>query len=89
MMNNYASLHVFLQCISIFYHRMFMGLVARLAAVVASSLLVGGSGTLQCGIKAHIAAWASMGHEEVVTEAGYPLPNREKNEKDRKISKFF
>ena len=31
--------------------------------LVASSSLVGGSGTLQSGIRAHVAAWASMGRE--------------------------
>ena len=58
---------------------MFMGLVARIDDVmVASSSPVGGSGTLQCGIRAHVAAWASMGHEEAVTEVGCPLPSRGK-----------
>ena len=36
--------------------------------LVASSSPVGGSRTLQCGIRAKVAAWASMGHEDVVTE---------------------
>ena len=37
----------------------FMGLVAWMVnAMVASSSSVGGSGTLQCGIRAHVAAWA-------------------------------
>ena len=58
---------------------MFMGLVARIDSImVASSSPGGGSGALQCGIKAHVAAWASMGHEEAVIEASYPLPNRGK-----------
>ena len=43
--------------------------------LVASSLSVGGSGTLQGGIRAHVAAWASMGHEEVVIEEGYLVHN--------------
>ena len=51
--------------------------------LVASSLSVGGSGTLQGGIRAHVAAWASMGHEEVVIDPGFPLPNR-RNEKSEK-----
>ena len=55
---------------------MLMGLVSRIDnGMVASSSLVEGLGTLQCGIRSHIAAWASMGHEEAVTEAGYPLPS--------------
>ena len=58
---------------------MFMGLVAWIVnGMVASSLLVEGSRMLQCGIRAHVAAWASMGHEEAVTEASYPLPNKGK-----------
>ena len=69
-----------------------MGLVARIVnGLVVSSSPVGGSGTLQCGIRAHVVAWASMGHEESVTEASYPLPNKGKNDKirenDKKISK--
>ena len=44
---------------------------------------------LQCGIRAHVAAWASMGHEEAVTEARLPSAQLRRNEKDRKISKFF
>ena len=36
--------------------------------IVASSSSVGGSGTLQCGIKDLVAAWAWMGHEDVVTK---------------------
>ena len=71
---------------------MFMGLVTRIVnGMVVSSSSVGGLGTLQCGIRAHVAAWASMGREESVTEASFPLPNKGKNEKirenDRKISK--
>ena len=65
-----------------------MGLNARVdSVVVASSSSVGGSGTLQCGIRAHIAAWASMGHEEAVTKARLPSAQLRRNEKDRKISK--
>ena len=56
-----------------FYVCMLLGLVARIVnGMVASYSPVGGSGTLQCGIRAHVAAWASMGHEEVVTEARLP-----------------
>ena len=58
---------------------MFMGLVAQIVnGMVASSSSVKGSGTLQCGIISHVVAWASMGHEESVTEASYPLRNRGK-----------
>ena len=61
---------------------MFMGLVARIVnGLVAASSPVGGPGMLQCGIKAHVAAWASMGYEESVTEESYPLPNRVKMRK--------
>ena len=73
----YAFLHVLLQGISVLCMYMFMGLVARIVnGMVASSSLVRGSGTLQCGIGAHVAAWASMGHEELVTETSYPQPSR-------------
>ena len=61
MLNNYASLHVLLPSIlfQILCMHMFMGLVARMVkGLVASSSSVGGSGTLQCGIRAHVAAWA-------------------------------
>ena len=48
MINNYASMHVLVQSIPIFIMCMFMGLVARADSImVASSSLVGGSGTLQ------------------------------------------
>ena len=39
---------------------------------VASSSPVGGSGTLQSGIRAHVAAWACMDHQDAVTKAGFP-----------------
>ena len=58
---------------------MFMGLDSRMIwCLVASSCPIRGLGMLQCGIRAHIGTWASMGHQEVVTEVGYPLPNRGK-----------
>ena len=58
---------------------MFMGLVTWIVnGMVASSSLVEGSGTLECGIRAHVVSWASMGHEESMTEASYPLPNKGK-----------
>ena len=58
---------------------LFMGLVAWIVnGMIESSSPVGRSGTLQCGIRANVVAWASMGHEESMTEASYPLPNREK-----------
>ena len=42
-----------------FYVCMFMGLVSQIAnGMVASSSSVKGSGTLQCGIRANVAAWA-------------------------------
>ena len=91
MLNNYASLHVFTSkhFTSVCMH-MFMGLVVRIDnGMVASSTPVGGSGMLQYGIRAHVAAWASMGREGSLTEAGFPLHNR-RNQKIRKISmKFF
>ena len=69
----------FIQFLGMF---MFMGLLARMFNfMVVSSSPIGGSGTLHCGIRAHVAAWASMGHEESVTEASYPLPNRGKMRK--------
>ena len=68
---------------------MFMGLVSWIdKGMVASSSPVGESGRLQCGIRAHIAARASMGHEELVIEAGFPLPSR-KNEKLEKLQENF
>ena len=51
---------------------MFMGLFSWIDnGMVASSSPVRGSGMLQCGIRAHVVAWASMGHEEAVTEGGF------------------
>ena len=35
---------------------------------IASSSSVGGSGTLQYGIRTKVAAWAWMGHEDAVTK---------------------
>ena len=68
----------------------FMGLVAQMFTVmVVSSSPVRGSRTLQCGIRAHIAAWASMGHEESVTEVSFPLPNRGKMTKSEKMIRKF
>ena len=55
------------------FYCMFTGLVARVDSImVASSSLVGGLRMLQCGIRAHVVAWGSMGHEEAVTEARLP-----------------
>ena len=59
--NNYVSVHVLFQCI-LFQHLMYIhvhGVVSRMVnAMVASSSSIGGSGMLQCGIRAHVAAWA-------------------------------
>ena len=56
-----------------------MGLVARIVnGLVASSSPVEGSRTLHYGIKAYVAAWASMGREESMIEVGFPLPNKKK-----------
>ena len=50
----------FQHCMNVHVH----GAVARMVnTMVASSLPVGGLATLQCGIRAHVAAWAWMGHE--------------------------
>ena len=82
-------MHVLVQSILVFMC-MFMYLVSRIVNVmVVSSLPVRGSRTLQCGIRAHVTAWALMGHEESVIEASYPLPNREKNEKIREMKGKF
>ena len=79
MMNNYASMHVLVQSIPIFIMCMSMGLVSRVdSMLVASSSLVEGLGMLQCGIRAHVVAWASMGHEEAVTEARLPSTQQQK-----------
>ena len=65
---------------------MFMGLVSRMVnAMVASSSLVGGSGTLHCGIRAHVATWASMDPEDVVTEAGFLSSQQRSEVDDRKL----
>ena len=48
---------------------MFMGLFAQMFdGLVASSSPVEGLGTLQYGIRAKVAAWACMGHEDAVIE---------------------
>ena len=59
--------------------------------MVVSSSPVGGSGTLQCGIRAYVAAWASMGHEELISRGKLPEHRRKKSVNDRKIllKKFF
>ena len=65
---------------------MFMGLVAQMVeAMVASSSLVGGSGTLQFdGIRSHVVAWALMGREDAVIEVGFLLPRSNQKILDRK-----
>ena len=69
---------------------MFMGLISLIDNVmVESSSPVGGSRMLQCGIRAHVAAWASMGHENGVTEEGCPLPSRTNEKMTGKISRKF
>ena len=69
---------------------MFMGLVARMVnAMVASSSLVGGSGTLHCGIRAHVATWAWMDHEDAVTEAALPSAQQRSEIYDRKFLENF
>ena len=84
---------------------MFMGLDPRMIwCIVPSSSSVGGSGMLQCGIKALVAGWAvkmqwqslcwsiwaSQGHEKQSTKVGFLLPrrNQEKWVKTRKFTKF-
>ena len=67
-----------------------MGLVSRIVdGLVASSSPIGGSRTLQCGIGAHVVAWALMGREEAVTEACYPLPNKGKVKNQRNDKKIL
>ena len=69
---------------------MFMGLVSQIVnCMVVSYSPVGGSRTLQCGIRAHVVAWASTGHEKLVTEASYPLPNKGKMRKSEKMTGKF
>ena len=53
--------------------------------MAASSSPVGVSGMLQCGIRAYVAAWPSMGHEEQVSRGRLPEHSRKKSVNDRKI----
>ena len=48
---------------------------------VASSLLFKGLGTLQCGNRAKVVAWASMGHEELVRRGMFPSTKKKLEEK--------
>ena len=77
MINNYAFMHVLVQSISNFIIVCSWGLVSRVyskvySMSVVSSSSVRGSGTLQCGIRAHVTAWYLMGHEEAVIEERFP-----------------
>ena len=67
MLNNYASLHVSTSkhfSLSVFsYVKLHGASFLDVWCLVASSCLIGGSRTLQIGIRAHVAAWASMGRE--------------------------
>ena len=66
---------------------MFMGPFSRMFdSLVASSSSVRGSGTLQCGVRAYVVAWASMGHEEPVSRGRLPEHSRRKSMNDRKLS---
>ena len=64
MMNNYASMHVLLQCISIFFdHCMFMGLVAWVRSHYGSVLFTGQRvGDVTVWYHRFIVAWASIVH---------------------------
>ena len=67
-----------------------MGLVAWMVnAMVASSSLVGGSGTLQSGIRAIVAAWAWMDHQDAVTEAGFLSAQQRSEMDDKKLPWIF
>ena len=50
---------------------------------------VGGSGTLQNGIKALVAAWAWMGHEISDSRGKFPSAQQRSKNCDRKIHKTF
>ena len=67
-----------------------MGLLARMFNVmVASSSPVGGSGKLQFGIRAYVAAWAWIDREDAVTEAGFPSAQQRSEIYDRKFLENF
>ena len=69
---------------------MFMGLDARMIwRIVASSSPVAKLGTLQCGIRAHVAAWAWMDREDAVTEVGFPSAQQRLEIYDRKFLENF
>ena len=81
-MNGYASWYVLwfkvscfsIICICMF---MFMGLDPQMFwCMVASSLPVGWSGTLQCAIRALIVAWAWMGHDRSVNRGRFPTTQK-------------
>ena len=66
-----------------------MGLLSRMVnAMVAFSLPVGGPGMLQCGIRAHVVAWALMDHEYAVTEAAFLSTQQRLEVDDRKLPQF-
>ena len=80
----------YVQSFQFLWMHMFMGLVSRIVnSMVASSSPVEGSGTLHCGIRAHVATWAWMDHEDVVTEARFPSAQQRSQIYDRKFLENF
>ena len=72
--------------IQFLWMHMFKGLVARIVnSMVASSSPVGGSGTLHCGIRAHVAAWAWMGHERSARKGRLPSAQQRSKIYDKKL----
>ena len=68
---------------------MFMGLLAQMVnAMVPSSSSVKGLGMLQRGIRAHVAAWAWMDHQDALTVAGFLSAQQGSESDDSKLPKI-
>ena len=71
----HLSMHYVKFLISAFIHVCVHGGYLPVCLVlVASSSPIGESRTLQIGIRAHVAEWASTGCEDGVTEEALPSP---------------
>ena len=68
----------------------FMGLDARMICwcIVASSSSVRGSRTLQCGIRALVAAWAWMGHDRSNSRCRFPSTQQQSEIVAGKLENF-
>ena len=85
MLNSHASVYVITSMNFILYYVHRDSFLKLDSKIVASSLPGWGVGTWQCGIRAHVAAWAWMDHKGAVTEEGFLSAQQRSEVDDRKI----